>query len=509
MKNKNGFTLLELIITVCVLAVILLIAVPLVQNAIGSSKESTYKMFETNLKDGARLYLAEFPNTLGWSLESDGNTESTCITLNQIKERGFFTGELVDPRDNVDISNGKVIKVIRDVNLKTEEYEIVEKSECSNYGLILTLNDANYGTIENPLNYNDTYHEKGATATLGGLDVSDRIEIIYNNLSDGQVLNVLGDTTYSVTYKIKVTSLYGEYTDEITRTISVADLTPPVLTYSFNIDGYDGEIYESGEWTNKDVYQTVSAYAVSGIKRIECASNINGPWTECEEKQINNETTEITKYIRAISNVDLISDVLTYTIRIDKVSPTINLIGGTPYSIIEGESYVEPGITPIDNYTNSSELMSTLVESDNIDESVIGSYQKSYTVTDKAGNSTTVIRTVEVLPPLIYQYRTRTGTTGTKKCNCETVDCSYTRKTCWGCGSTREDGCSGYKNCRTEYVSQTCNRCDTCSTTNWGSWSSWTTTPQTSGTLKQCEKRECRVDVNGNVIESTCTTSSC
>ena len=120
MKNKNGFTLLELIITVCVLAVILLIAVPLVQNAIGSSKESTYKMIETNLKDGARLYLTEFPGTLAWSLESDGNTESTCITLNQIKERGFFTGELVDPRDNINISNDKVIKVFDNLNFLAE-----------------------------------------------------------------------------------------------------------------------------------------------------------------------------------------------------------------------------------------------------------------------------------------------------------------------------------------------------------------------------------------------------
>ena len=59
MKNKKGFTLIELLAVIIILAVIALIATPIVLNVIESARKSANKDSAYGLLDSAKLYYME------------------------------------------------------------------------------------------------------------------------------------------------------------------------------------------------------------------------------------------------------------------------------------------------------------------------------------------------------------------------------------------------------------------------------------------------------------------
>ena len=52
MKNKKGFTLIELISVIIIIGVVLVIAVPAISSYIGESKKSVYVSMAKNYIDG-------------------------------------------------------------------------------------------------------------------------------------------------------------------------------------------------------------------------------------------------------------------------------------------------------------------------------------------------------------------------------------------------------------------------------------------------------------------------
>ena len=79
----------------------------------------------------------------------------------------------------------------------------------------------------------------------------------------------------------------------------------------------------------------------------------------------------------------------------DTTAPVITLDGSNPY-ILEniGDAYVDPGFTATDNEDGT--ITSKVVATSTVNEDLAGTYTIDYSVSDGAGNSTTVTRTVIV-----------------------------------------------------------------------------------------------------------------
>ena len=79
---------------------------------------------------------------------------------------------------------------------------------------------------------------------------------------------------------------------------------------------------------------------------------------------------------------------------IDKVAPSIVLIGANPQTIALGAAYVELGATATDDRSPS---LVTAIDSSSVNTAVIGSYTVTYSTSDEAGNNATLTRTVNVI----------------------------------------------------------------------------------------------------------------
>jgi hypothetical protein len=77
-------------------------------------------------------------------------------------------------------------------------------------------------------------------------------------------------------------------------------------------------------------------------------------------------------------------------------SPVLMLNGPSIITIAVGETYQDAGATAMDD--TDGVLTSEIVVDNPVDTSVIGRYTVTYVVADSAGNSSTVTRTVEIVP---------------------------------------------------------------------------------------------------------------
>jgi hypothetical protein len=82
---------------------------------------------------------------------------------------------------------------------------------------------------------------------------------------------------------------------------------------------------------------------------------------------------------------------VTYTV--DNTPPIITLNGDNPITVYIGSTYTDNGATAIDNFDGPVSVTST----GSVDTNTIGTYTITYTATDSAGNSVSMIRTIKVL----------------------------------------------------------------------------------------------------------------
>ena len=79
----------------------------------------------------------------------------------------------------------------------------------------------------------------------------------------------------------------------------------------------------------------------------------------------------------------------------DTTPPVISIIGSASIRITEGDTYTDAGATATDDV--SGDLTSSIVTTNPVDTSTPGTYTVTYTVTDAAGNTTSIGRMITVL----------------------------------------------------------------------------------------------------------------
>lgn len=120
MKRK-GFTLVEILAVITLIGVLALIAIPTVDAIIKSSKERAYADQKKVIISAARDWAAANIMTLP---EVDG--ESTYITLGDLKLGGYIEVEVINPINELCISNDTEIVITRKNNNYT--YEFVDET---------------------------------------------------------------------------------------------------------------------------------------------------------------------------------------------------------------------------------------------------------------------------------------------------------------------------------------------------------------------------------------------
>ena len=160
-------------------------------------------------------------------------------------------------------------------------------------------------------------------------------------------------------------------------------------------------------YSNNNGYTLINQDVTATLTASEEIRDLDG-WTRVDEKTFTKVFDANTK--SSVEIVDLAGNKssINYEVkRIDKIAPTITLNGNATEYVTLNESYTDAGITVSDNVDKVSDLKQTVtitwdsqtgtVETvDAVDTSVEGIYTIEYKVTDKAGNTATVTRTVYV-----------------------------------------------------------------------------------------------------------------
>ncbi|MDR2524129.1 MAG: DUF5011 domain-containing protein [Candidatus Nomurabacteria bacterium] len=85
------------------------------------------------------------------------------------------------------------------------------------------------------------------------------------------------------------------------------------------------------------------------------------------------------------------------------VAPTLTLSGDNPYSVVQGTSYTDPGVTA-DDTVDGDISANVIVSTVGLDMNTMGDYTVTYTVTNSLGATTTATRTVRVVPAQDHQF---------------------------------------------------------------------------------------------------------
>lgn len=221
---KKGFTLVELIASIIILAVIGMIAFPIVNSAIKNNKEKLYKAQLQEIEEATEKWAYSNMDLL------PDNSENITITILELKKAGFLPLDIRDPRTDELLPNDMEVTISLKNNIYV--YDVNEESgtditsEFNENSPILILN----GNALEYIEVGSLYNEIGAKAKDKDGNLIEDIDIMfqYNGIEIASI-----DTnefkTYTVVYSATSEVDGKNYTSSITRTIIVRDTTAPDL----------------------------------------------------------------------------------------------------------------------------------------------------------------------------------------------------------------------------------------------------------------------------------------
>ena len=242
---------------------------------------------------------------------------------------------------------------------------------------VITLLGSNPESVQ----YNSSYVDIGATAT-DDTDGDLTSSIVTSNPVDTSVIGA-----YTVTYNVDDSS--GNAASQVTRTVNVVDNTIPTVLASPPEGLYNST--QNITLTASD--PSIIYYTTNGDDPTTSSPIYNSPISVGSSKVLKFFAKTLTGNSGPITTA-------TYTI--DTISPVITINGNSFETVDVFSTYVDAGATANDNLDGN--LTSSIVTTDPVDTSVLGTYTVTYNVFDSAGNSGTATRTVGVvdqIPPVI------------------------------------------------------------------------------------------------------------
>ena len=246
MKKKNGFTLVEILITIVIIGLILLIVIPTVNNLNQKALEKSKQIFYSNVKSAALSYADEFANDIKWKIDSkDGIEEANeyiCIPVKFLKEKGFFKDTLQIPGENqelgglVRIERDKVTKVIDESTVDPHNYDCqVADSKKPEINLVVKDEVGNTLDINNMSWTNKTIILAISASDENGIN---SIKIKYNSEQEipyyQDKVQITIDDNINKTLNIYATDNYGNESENISFPIMIDKIVPTVDSISAN-----------------------------------------------------------------------------------------------------------------------------------------------------------------------------------------------------------------------------------------------------------------------------------
>lgn len=236
--RKNGFTLVELLAVLVILAIIFVISVPLMTEILDQSKNTLYKKQIDTILDGTYDYSLKYLNYL------PENNNVSYVTLGELKYEGIVDYDLTNPETNERFLNDLVISISKvgtgyknkDIHSKLKgDYlytvEVDKLNEAKALKPVITLDgltknsDGNY-IITLDLNQeisNFTYSAISST----GINLTEKVKK-YILLNDVPTENI--STNNSGIYKVHYTVVDNNgYANTAILSVIIADTTIPEI----------------------------------------------------------------------------------------------------------------------------------------------------------------------------------------------------------------------------------------------------------------------------------------
>ena len=123
--NSKGFSLIELVVVVAILALIAITIVPNVLGLINNNKEKEYNNLVNNIKSAAKNYISDYRynlNSIGKTIDCNSTPRITSfeITIEELTSKKYLSSPVINPINNSDMT-GKVIAIF-DCSKKTFTY---------------------------------------------------------------------------------------------------------------------------------------------------------------------------------------------------------------------------------------------------------------------------------------------------------------------------------------------------------------------------------------------------
>ena len=365
MKNKNGFTLIEVLATVIILAILMLFAVPQVYKYISKGKNNYYRSLEKEASVAAIDYMQDYrvllPKQVGHVSEINISDLVDFKYIDEIKD------------ENGDKCGGKVIVE----KTKKDSYEYYACLECNTDGKVLyKTKDTNCSKSINDNVYadSDLYYLVAEQETFNVEQMStfsslDAHVKVYKKINDTESVPVLAEDEYleGTPSELKVTDfvskpiVYYYHGATLTVTINPIDNTNPSKPSVKLRKVADNKLYD-GNWYSGDIEATFKStdYASkgvegSGIEYYEVSSDgVNFTRINGKTELLTNEG-EYTRYVRSVDKKGNMSDTSSYLLKIDKTPPTCTW---------DGESTIwQPNLNlPEEERVNSRTITATCID---------------------------------------------------------------------------------------------------------------------------------------------------
>ena len=246
MRKKNGFTLVEILITITIIGLIALIVIPTVNNINKKALEKSKQIFYSNIKSAALSYADEFANDIKWKIDSNAGIEEAneyiYIPVKLLKEKGFFKDTLQIPGENkelvglVRIERDKVTKVIDKNTIDPDNYDCqVADSKKPEINLVVKDEVGNTLDINNMSWTNKTIILAISASDENGIN---SIKIKYNSEQEipyyQDKVQITIDENINKTLNIYATDNYGNISENISFPIMIDKTTPTVDNISAN-----------------------------------------------------------------------------------------------------------------------------------------------------------------------------------------------------------------------------------------------------------------------------------
>lgn len=263
--NNRGFTLVELLTVIVVVALVLGIGAYGVINLVDSSKNKASLISESGIKDAAELYANEASNT-SWVYPQSGDYEYYCVTIDELINKGLIAKKAILPegieksdyvtikRNRVTFVKNEAIVLSGNVDTSSTEYSVctgnVIREEITTIPL---LGDSTSYTDEIDISFSDVEAESAIVSKEcyynhndSYIPMLDNKGIIENNTCTlSELVKSQSESDYIYYVKICMSTENGSVLCSKPSSYTTAEFVKPVISYvnnSIKIDYDDTDV---------------------------------------------------------------------------------------------------------------------------------------------------------------------------------------------------------------------------------------------------------------------------